>query len=73
MGLWLLRPQDVNVPQEMIAGSKEVILEQKINLSLWEQLNVKLSTPSLLVAASVHTRICSTSIRIMKDHQQKLH
>lgn len=44
MGLWLLGAQDVNVPQEMIARSKEVILDQKINLP--ESLvNIKLTIP----------------------------
>ena len=44
MGLWLLRAQDVNVPQQMKARSKEVILEQKINMPLspWLRFNIKL-------------------------------
>lgn len=48
MGLWLLLAQDVNVPQELIARSKKVILGLKINLplTLCCQVNIKLIIPT---------------------------
>lgn len=58
MGLWLLWARDVNVPQELIARSKEVILDQKINLplSLCCQFNIKLIVPTAAITASTHTQ-----------------
>lgn len=76
MGLWLLWAQDVNVPQELIARSKEVILDQEINLPLILccQFNIKLIVPSgchnSIIHTDTHTQICLTFIMTMRLHQQ---